>query len=216
MSKRMLILVILGLSAGLAQAQGDIENKPLIDGDAQAGAQLSGTCAACHGADGNGQNPVWPKLAGQGAPYLYEQLMLFKSGERQNAIMTAQVADLDEQDMRDLAVYYANNTISGGVADEALVKTGAAIYHGGIPEEEVPACSGCHGPAGQGNPTAKYPSLAGQHAAYVSAQLKAYRDGERSGYPKAEIMNSVSAELTDEDIEALASYVEGLRTRVSE
>ena len=207
MSKRMLLLIILGLSVSAANAE------PLIDGDAKAGAEKSVTCAACHGADGNSQNPVWPKLAGQNAPYLYEQLMLFKNGKRQNAIMAGQVANLNEQDFRDLAVYFSQQANSGGVANEALVEKGAAIYRGGIPDEEVPACSGCHGPAGLGNPTAKYPRLSGQHANYVSLQLKAYRSGQHSDYRNGKIMQGVAAKLTDEDIEAVSTYVEGLRPR---
>jgi len=207
MSKRMLFLVLLGLSMGAAQAE------PLVDGDAKAGAKKSVTCAACHGADGNSSNPVWPKLAGQNAPYLYEQLMLFKSGQRQNAIMAGQVANLNEQDFRDLAVYFSQQENSGGVADEALADKGAAIYRGGIPDEKVPACSGCHGPAGLGNPTAKYPRLAGQHAGYVSLQLKAYRSGQHNDYRNGKIMAGVAAKLSDEDIEALSTYVEGLRPR---
>lgn len=186
----------------------------LVDGDLAIGAKLSPTCAACHGAGGNSTNPVWPKIAGQGAPYIYEQLKLFKSGERENAIMAGIVADLSEEDMRGLAVYFSGQANSGGAADESLVEAGSAIYHGGIPEENVPACSGCHGPAGLGNPAAKYPQISGQHAPYVSAQLKAYRDGERSDYRNGKIMSAVATDLSDEDIEALASYVQGLRPRV--
>jgi cytochrome c553 len=129
MIKRTLLITLLGLAAslslGTAQAETQAENqskaeaKALIDGDAAAGAKLSPTCAACHGADGNSQNPVWPKLAGQSAPFIFHQLQLFKSGERQNAIMAGQVANLSEQDMRDLAVYYSQQANSGGVADEA-------------------------------------------------------------------------------------------------
>lgn len=207
MSKRMLLLISMSLAAGVANAE------PLIDGDAKAGAKLSGTCVACHGADGNSVNPVWPKIAGQSAPYLFEQLQLFKSGKRANAIMAGQVANLSEQDMRDLAVFYSQQQTKPGVASEDLVEHGAAIYRGGIPDEDVPACSGCHGPAGLGNPTALYPALAGQHANYVEIQLKAYRDGQRDTHRQGKIMGGVAKNLTDEDITALSSYVEGLRPR---
>ncbi len=205
-----------GESSGAApNAEADADAaKNLIDGTAQAGAKLSSTCAACHGPDGNSSNPAWPKLAGQGAPYIYEQLMLFKNGKRQNAIMAGQVANLNEQDMRDLAVYFSQQANSGGVADESLVGKGAKIYRGGIPEDNMPACSGCHGPSGLGNPAAQYPRLSGQHAPYVSAQLKAYRSGERNNYRNGKIMSAVVEDLSDEDIQALATYVEGLRPRV--
>lgn len=216
MSKRLLLCLFLGLAAGAAQAQnqsGSGDSEPLIDGDAKAGAEKAAVCASCHGADGNSQNPVWPSLAGQSAAYIAHQLKLFKSGERDNAIMAGQAAGLSEQDMRNLGVYFAQQTAKPGVADESLVEAGAKIYHGGKPDDDVPACAGCHGPSGLGNPTAMYPRLAGQHAPYVASQLKAYRDGERKNYRTGAIMTGVSEGLSDEDIEALASYVSGLGPR---
>lgn len=220
MSKRTLLLIILGLGINLAYAEAPKttanDGKTLINGDAKAGAKLSATCAACHGADGNSSNPAWPKIAGQGAPYLYEQLKEFKNGERNNAIMAGQAAGLSDQDMRDVAVYFSQQQTKPGVADENLAERGGSIYHGGIPEQKIPACSGCHGPSGLGQPPAKFPRLSGQHAAYISAQLKDYRDGKRAGSRNGQIMTDIAAKLSDDDIKALSSYVEGLAPRASQ
>lgn len=205
--------------AGQTPASGDAEKnsgKNLLAGDAKAGAKLSATCAACHGADGNSTNPAWPKLAGQGAPYIYEQLQEFKNGKRKNAIMAGQAAGLSDQDMQDVAVYFAQQKTKPGVADESLVERGGSIYHGGIPDKDVPACSGCHGPSGLGQPPAQFPRLSGQHAAYIDAQLTAYRDGDRAGSRNGQIMTDVAARLTDDDIKALSSYVEGLAPQAAE
>jgi len=207
MRMRLLISLGLGLFAGVAASE------PLVDGDASAGEQKAAACATCHGPQGKSTNPQWPKLAGQHAPYIVTQLKAFKSGERENAIMAGQAGNLSEQDMKDLAAYYAQQPIDPGVADESLVERGEALYRGGRPEEGVPACSGCHGPAGMGNPAAGYPAIAGQHAQYLRQSLKAYRDDQRAGYGKASVMVGVADELSDADIEAVAAYVQGLKPR---
>lgn len=196
---------------GLALAAGTLGAEPMLDGDPQAGAQKAAPCAACHGPNGNSVNPQWPKLAGQHANYLARQLRLFKSGARNEPLMMGQAAGLSEQDMKDLAVYYTGQDTQFGVADEALAAVGKALYFGGNPEEQVPACSGCHGPAGLGNAAAGYPRLSGQHAAYVAARLRAYRDGKVADTLQAQIMAGVVAGLGDRDIEALAGFVTGLR-----
>jgi cytochrome c553 len=178
-------------------------------GDIEAGKSKSAACAACHGADGNSMNPAWPKLAGQGAPYVYSQLMMFKDGTRQNALMAGQAAGLSEQDMHDLAAYYASLTGSPSAADPELVEQGESIYRGGIAKKEVAACMACHSPSGAGNPAAQFPKLSGQHAAYTAAQLKAYRGMERN-YPSAQIMVKVAERMTDAEIQAVAEYIAGL------
>lgn len=195
----------------LTFAAGAVAAAPLVEGDVQAGKKKSAVCAACHGVDGNSASPQFPKLAGQHAQYIYNQLKLFKSGQRENAIMSAQAAALSEQDMKDLAVYYAAQQIKPGVVPNvSLAQLGAKIYHGGLPEFDVPACSGCHGPAGLGNPAAGYPRISGQYADYIAKQLLVYRNGQRSGYPAAEIMEGVTRGLSNQQIEALAAYVTGL------
>lgn len=199
-----LIATVAALACGTVAAQ------PLIDGNAKAGEKKAAVCAACHGPAGNSTNPIWPKLAGQHAAYLYKQLKLFKAGKRKNPIMQAQAAGLSGQDMRDLAVYFSLQTMSPGVANEKLVDRGFTLYRVGDAEAGIPACAGCHGPAGRGNAAAAYPEISGQHAKYLAAQLTAFREGKRGDYPSAQIMHGVAKNLTDEDIRALASYIQGL------
>lgn len=201
------------LMLGLCLVFASVQASPLVGGDAAAGAQKATVCASCHGAHGNSTVANFPKLAGQHATYIYEQLQHFKSGVRKNPIMQGMAAGLSDQDMRDLAVYYAQQKIKPGVASKKLVKKGALLYRAGKPKAGVPACSGCHGPSGLGNGAAKYPRLSGQHAAYIASQLKAYRSGKRSNSKRAKIMTGVADRLTDADIKALASYVSGLQPR---
>lgn len=199
-----------------AENGGDEQEVQLFEGDKAKGAELSGTCVACHGTDGNSSNPQWPKIGGQHAAYIHEQLMAFKSGDRQNAIMAGQVANMSEQDMRDLGVFYAGQNMSPGLATEESIETGGKIYRGGVSSKNVPACSGCHGPSGLGNPGAIYPRVSGQHATYLEAQLKAYRSGERDNTRLSKIMTAVAENLTDAEIKALASYMSGLYPRGAE
>ncbi|HEX7029374.1 MAG TPA: c-type cytochrome [Gammaproteobacteria bacterium] len=185
----------------------------LVGGDAEAGETKAAVCAACHGPQGNSVNPIWPKLAGQHAGYLLKQLQAFKlpaeESPRFNAIMHTQAQPLGEQDMLDLAAYFSAQAVQPGAADPSLVEAGERIYRGGIPEKAVPACIACHGPAGKGNAAANYPALGGQHAAYVVAQLKLYAAGERRTDPN-QMMRNIAAELSEEEMQAVASYVQGL------
>ena len=179
-------------------------------GSAEAGQAKSAVCAACHGMDGNSANPEWPSLAGQHASYLVTQLKAFKSGERQNVLMSPMATPLSDQDMEDLAAWYSSQALTPKEADPALVSKGERLYRGGDASRNITACIACHGPTGQGNPLAGYPAIAGQHATYASISLKAYRAGERRS-DSNRMMRSVAANLSDDDIEALASYVQGLR-----
>ncbi len=182
----------------------------LISGSAEAGKPLASTvCAACHMPDGNSVNPVWPSLAGQHATYILEQLQAFKSGARQDPLMSAQAQALSEEAMHDVAVWYANQTLRPGTADPALVEKGARLYKGGIVEENVPACIACHGPAGQGNAAAKYPAVGGQHAEYIVLQLKGYAAGTRKTDPN-QIMRNIASRLDEDQMRAVASYLQGL------
>ncbi|MFV8835028.1 c-type cytochrome [Aquisalimonas sp.] len=185
-------------------------------GDVSRGEDLSGECMACHAAEGNTDNPDWPIIHGQGKRYLYEQLQAYKSGDRENAVMQSQVADLDDQDLRDLAAYFASQEggISGGV-DPDLKDLGESIYRGGLPDEGVAACMACHGPAGEGMPGAGYPRLSGQLAEYTADQLRKYRDGERST-DRNRMMRDIAERMSDEEIEAVSSYISGLHKRESE
>ena len=201
-----------------------VANPTLAAGDAEAGEAKAAPCAACHGP--GGAKPIagnYPKLAGQGEAYLVKQLQDYKSGKRENAIMAGQVANLSEQDMADLGAYYASQEPSIGQADPDWVEQGAKLYRGGDMANGLPACSGCHGPAGQGVEGTKYPLLAGQNAQYVEEQLKAFRaagrndlgdnvvkrtndtDGDAPG-----MMQTVAAKMSDSQIKAVASYIAGL------
>lgn len=184
----------------------------LAQGDAAAGQAKSAICAACHGVDGNSAVPNWPKLAGQHPKYLTRQVMLIKSGARPVPEMMGITPGLSEQDIMDLSAYFSDQKASGGVADESKVKLGERIYRAGNADSGVPACMACHGPAGEGNPLAGYPALAGQHAVYTSSMLNKFRNGDNWGEDDdlSQIMNGSASELSDEEIEAVASYIQGL------
>ena len=189
-----------------------ISLQAVAEGDATAGQAKSAICAACHGADGNSAVPNWPKLAGQHAAYLERQTALIKSGDRSVPEMMGIVAGMSEQDLRDIAAYFSSQTNNGGVAEESVAALGQRIYKAGNADSGVPACMSCHGPAGEGNPLSGYPALAGQHSVYTSKMLNGFRAGDNWGEEDApsEIMNGVAAELTDAEITAVSSFIQGL------
>lgn len=184
-------------------------NATLVDGDPEKGKAKAVLCQSCHGLDGNSSNGVWPKLADQNATYLKKQLEDFKSGLRSDPIMSPMAAKLSEEDIRNLAVYFTNQQISKGVTPKKYLELGEKIYRRGNKETGVPACMACHGPAGNGNPAAAWPRLAGQHSEYIENQLKAYRSGKRANDPNA-MMRGVAEKMSDEEIAAVANYVSGL------
>lgn len=200
MNKFLTIAAVIGLATfGTVQAAGD----------AQAGKTKAATCAACHGPDGNSVAPNFPKIAGQHADYLVKQLQEYKSGERKNATMNGMAAPLSEQDMADLAAFYASQQAQIGKAAEDKVELGQTIYLAGNASSGVSACAGCHGPAGKGNPMANFPSLSGQHAQYTTDQLKYFRSGERAN-DAASMMRGIAKKMTDAEIDAVAQYIQGL------
>jgi cytochrome c553 len=172
-------------------------------------------CAACHAADGNSIAPANPKIAGQFSEYLHKQLTDFKpmAGKkpaRESAVMNGMVANLSEADMKSLAAYYAGQKLKPSLAtDKELVPLGQKLWRGGNADKGVPACSGCHGPAGAGNP-AQFPRLAGQYSEYIAAQLKLFREGGRSN-DQAGVMRGVASKMTDREIRAVSEYAAGLR-----
>lgn len=179
---------------------------PVAKGNAKAGQTKAATCAACHGADGNSTVGMFPRLAGQSAAYIYEQLQHFKNGTRKNPIMKGMASRLSDQDMRDLAAWFSSQTPSFGATNPKIVNKARALYLGGRKADKLPACAGCHGPRGAGQPAAAFPRIGGQHAQYVAKQLHAFKDGSRKGVP----MNYIASKLSDQDIQLLASYVQGL------
>jgi len=182
------------------------------EGSASAGQTKSAVCSACHGADGNSpMAELGPALAGQHPAYIVRQLESFRSQERNDAGMQGFAATLSEQDMRDVAAYFSEQTIAVKGADPELVTRGERIYRGGIPEREVPACTACHGPSGAGNELAGYPRVSHQHAAYLAKTLRDYRSGDRrSDAELNQMMRNIAEFLLDDEIEALASYMQGL------
>jgi cytochrome c553 len=192
-----------------------------LKGSVEAGATKAAVCTACHGVNGNSANPEWPSLAGQNETYIFEQLVMFKTRKRINEIMYPIVAPMSEQDFADVAVYYAGQTPAGLEADPSYWKAGQALYVSGDADRKIPACSACHGPAGQGNPAAGYPALRAQHSTYTVKQLQNYLTKNRYRDPtdpavihqtrNSAMMTTIAERLTPEDIRNVASYLQGLR-----
>lgn len=175
---------------------------------AKGGTIASQVCAACHTADGSRGSPANPILAGQHPEYLAKQLHEFKSGKRKNAIMQGMAAPLSEDDIRNVSAFYASKTAKPGFAkNKDTVALGEKIYRGGIADRSIPACAGCHGPAGSGMP-AQYPRLGGQHGDYVEAQMVAFRSGARANSTQ---MIAIAAKMNDKEIKAVSDYIAGLR-----
>ncbi|MGH8645271.1 MAG: c-type cytochrome [Gammaproteobacteria bacterium] len=193
------------IKAESVQAQGDVE----------AGKAKSAVCAACHGPDGNSLAPQWPKLAGQHAAYLEKQLADFKAGKRADPAMGPVAASLSDDEIPDLAAYYAQQEIAVGKAAKEHVALGRAVYHGGVQSSGVPACMACHGPSGKGNPAAGFPALRGQHAEYTEKQLQAYASGQRSNDGEGAIMRDIAARLSSKEMQAVAAYIQGLHEAIA-
>jgi cytochrome c553 len=190
-------------------------------GDASAGATKAATCIACHGPNGNSTDPaLGPVIAGQNANYTRDQVKRIKTGHRPNALMQPMVKDLTDQDIADIAAYFAVQTPTGNEADPSYWKAGEKLYRSGDMARGIPACAACHGPLGRGNPAAGYPALQAQHAVYTVKQLEAYATdtryakdatGQSQAGPNAPIMKVIAARLSAEDRRNLASYIQGIR-----
>ena len=198
------VIVIVSVFIGNASVQ-----LALAQGDAAVGRSKAAICATCHGAEGNSELPMNPKLAGQNAPYITKQLMDYKSGVRSNQTMSAMVLNLSEQDMQDISAWYSSQQVTLQGADPKFVELGESLYRAGNKELAVAACSACHSPTGRGNAPAGFPSLGGQHAEYTLQQLRDFRAGVRQN-DESSMMRMVVERLTDRELEALASYVSGL------
>jgi cytochrome c553 len=177
-------------------------------GDAKAGEAKSAACVACHGPMGNSVVPMWPKTAGQHPEYIAKQLADFKAGNRKNEQMAPQAMALSDQDMADLAAYFGAQQQAPGAPGADTAGLGERLYRGGNAMSGVPACSGCHGGQGMGAGLARFPRVSGQHAQYVEQTLKAFRDGVRANDPNS-MMRGVAARMSDQEIAAVAQYLQG-------
>jgi cbb3-type cytochrome c oxidase subunit III len=203
--KSAVALILAALAAGPLLAA---ETKAAFKPDLAKGEATAATCQACHTADGSRGLPANPILQGQHPEYLVKQLVEFKAGKRKNAVMAGFAATLSEDDMKNVAAFYASKQAKPGFAkNKDTVALGEQIYRGGITAKQVPACSGCHSPNGAGVP-AQYPRLAGQHADYTEAQLTAFRSGARGNSAQ---MMAIAARLSDTELKAVSDYIAGLR-----
>ena len=206
-----------------------LDTKPATWGDAKAGQTKAGACAACHGLDGNAMQQNAPRIAGMPERYIAQQLHQFKAGERTSgmaAVMAPFAMMLSAQDMRDVGAWYASQTAGAGIADDSVIasgpnkgmkfyQVGEKLYRAGDSARGIPACMACHGPSGAGNPGPAYPAVNGQDHAYVARRLEEYRTGTTTAKDAAhfKLMASVAKSLTDEEIQSLGSYVQGLHAR---
>lgn len=203
------VLCAAGATVGWA-AESDDELRP---GDVEAGRVLaSKTCVSCHGEDGNTAMPGYPHIAGQNARYLFRQMKLMRDGDRDPKVMLGQLDNMTDQDLRDMAAFYASQGSKVGQASREGIELGEAIYRGGILAKQVAACTACHAPDGSGNALAGFPSLSGQTPEYVVEQLKAYREGQRrtDADDYEGMMRHTAVNMTDAEIAAVANYVLGL------
>ncbi|CAI8999518.1 MULTISPECIES: c-type cytochrome [Pseudomonas] len=200
------LLLTLGITGVAVAAEGPLK------GDATAGQAKAAVCGACHGPDGNSPAPNFPKLAGQGERYLTKQMHDIKDGKRTVLEMTGLLTNLSDQDLADIAAYFASQKGSVGAADPKLVARGEKLFRGGDLDKGLPACTGCHSPNGAGIAAAGFPHLSGQHATYIAKQLTDFRKEEagRANDGDAAIMRTIARKLSDEDIAAVSSYIQGL------
>jgi cytochrome c553 len=178
-------------------------------GDAAAGQQKSAPCQACHGTDGNSPVGMYPKIAGQHASYTVTQMKALRDGGRKDPVMSPMAANLSDQDIEDLAAFFASQTIKIGSTPDDAVAAGGQVYRAGNTKTGVPACMACHGPQGLGNDPAGWPALGGQHPEYITKQLGLYASGERSTDIN-DIMRDIAARMSKAEIDAVSNYVSGL------
>ncbi|NOR42264.1 MAG: c-type cytochrome [Gammaproteobacteria bacterium] len=183
-----------------------------LAGDAVAGKAKSAACGGCHGFDGNSLIATYPKLAGQNEAYITKQVKDFKAdSSRKNELMKGMVASLSDEDAADIGAYFQAQSISAAATfDESKIATGREIYKGGNMQAGIPACQACHGPKGSGTAGIGYPQLGGQYVDYTLAQLKAFKNGSRTNDDK-ELMRSIVAKMSDEDMVAVANYIASLK-----
>lgn len=212
------------LALSLALALTSTSSVLQAEGNAEAGKEKSATCAGCHGEIGNSMVATFPKLAQQHPVYLVKQLQAFKNGSRKDAMMSAMAMGLSDQDMEDIAAYYAEHRITDNAlpvlnddedaADktaakptvEDLIKQGSDLYRNGDLPREVSACIACHGPKGEGNKPAAFPLVKSQHADYLIKTLSDFKSDARSNNPD-NIMHMIAKKMTDDEIKAVSYYI---------
>ncbi|MCL1623148.1 cytochrome c4 [Moraxella sp. Tifton1] len=192
--------------------------------DIEAGkAIVDANCAACHGADGVSIAPAQPNLGGQNVKYLYKQLVNFKTKARRNGVMEAQLVGLTQQDLANVAGYYASQAPwTPGYGNKATYAQAQKLYLGGDKTRGIIPCAGCHDPKGLGNEWAAFPRLGGQHATYLANQLRMFRAAGREdeglmpdqmrtndSAKKGEkgMMQMVASKLSDKDIKILSEFL---------
>ena len=198
---RLLIASILVLTSSITLAVGNADN----------GETLIAPCAVCHGTDGISPAGSFPSIAGQGSKYLLKQLWDIKNGDRPAVLMTGVLDGFSDQEMQDIAAYFASKERQKGASDASLVALGESIYRSGIKRKSVAACTSCHLPSGEGNNQASFPALAGQWPEYIEAQLKAFRQGIRANDGDGGMMRKTAMDLSDDEIAAVANYIYGLK-----
>ena len=227
-------LLAIGAQAPAEGAEGpiilDLRRIVPITGDAQAGEAKAQLCATCHGAQGIAIVPNFPNLAGQRADYMYWELESYKHGARPQSAMTPLVELLSDDDMRNLAVYYATMVPPAPVqdadaappADPELLRRGEQLYLHGDAAQGIPPCQGCHGADARGHPRALqvdsagytpyavYPALRGQQSMFLQLTLEEFRAGERTGSTVDRIMNGIGHRLDDGSISALSAWLSSL------
>lgn len=192
-----------------------------VQGDVAAGATKAAVCVACHGPNGNAIVPTFPKLSGQHAEYVAGELHKFKLGARPDSPMTALAAPLTDEDIRNLAVYFAAQVRTPSAlpsADSATLSRGESLYLHGDPERGAPPCQGCHGsdangPAGAADHYRAWPALRGQNADYLVQRLTGYRGGALKDSSNDFIMHGVAQTLDDESMHAVAAWLASLPPR---
>lgn len=185
-----------------------------VTGNVEAGKAQAAACGACHGQDGASPiDPSYPVLAGQSAVYLLRQLNAIQSTARDIPLMAGQLNGKSQQDLADIAAYYASlpGKVGQAQGDDESIAVAEGIYRGGIQSKAVAACVACHAPSGKGNAPAGFPAIGGQSPAYTIKQLTDYREGRRvTDEAFGGMMRGVAGRLTDTEIAALADYLQGL------
>jgi cytochrome c553 len=203
MKPRHIKAVLLGLSSLMAVSITQAA-------DIEAGKAKTLVCAACHGADGNSVNPIWPRLAGQHASYIAKQLRDFKTMKRMDPTMQGMAATVQDADIDNIAAYFESQKKASANFDKSLLEMGQSIYRGGITETSVAACMSCHSPSGSGNGPAGFPSLKGQHPEYIVTQLQKFKDGARAN-DSGKMMRGVANRMSDKEMKAVAAYIAAMK-----